>query len=62
MDNKLKCERCSTEVVFEADKLASEAVGGGGEGVEENARKKRKEMLKDMLARLEVSERVREGE
>lgn len=48
-DESFRCERCRSELVAESDKFACE------EGdVDENARRRRREKLKDMLQKMEV--------
>ncbi|MBA0790359.1 hypothetical protein Gohar_015017, partial [Gossypium harknessii] len=49
-DESFRCERCNGELVAESDKLAAEEVGEG----DDNARRRRRENLKDMLQKMEV--------
>ncbi|MBA0703936.1 hypothetical protein Golax_016228, partial [Gossypium laxum] len=49
-DESFHCERCNGELVAESDKLAAEEVGEG----DDNARRRRRENLKDMLQKMEV--------
>ncbi|XP_068662518.1 transcription initiation factor IIE subunit alpha-like isoform X2 [Aristolochia californica] len=49
-DEYFHCENCNGELVAESDKLAAEEMGDG----DDNARKRRREKLKDMLLRIEV--------
>ncbi|XP_068659164.1 transcription initiation factor IIE subunit alpha isoform X2 [Aristolochia californica] len=49
-DEYFHCENCNGELVAESDKLAAEEMGDG----DDNARKRRREKLKDMLQRIEV--------
>lgn len=49
-DDNFHCERCNGELVAESDKLAAEEMGDG----DDNARKRRREKLKDMLERMET--------
>ncbi|OMO89012.1 Transcription factor TFIIE, alpha subunit [Corchorus olitorius] len=44
------CERCNGELVAESDKLAAQDVGDG----DDNARRRRREKLKEMLQKMEV--------
>ncbi|KAL6642976.1 hypothetical protein ACP70R_021157 [Stipagrostis hirtigluma subsp. patula] len=48
-DEYFHCETCNGELVAESDKLASEEMGDG----DDNARKRRREKLKDMQQRLD---------
>nr|CAD1821968.1 unnamed protein product [Ananas comosus var. bracteatus] len=48
-DEYFHCENCNGELVAESDKLAAEEMGDG----DDNARKRRREKLKDMLQKLE---------
>ncbi|WVZ59096.1 hypothetical protein U9M48_009295 [Paspalum notatum var. saurae] len=48
-DEYFHCEICNGELVAESDKLASEEMGDG----DDNARKRRREKLKDMQQRIE---------
>jgi hypothetical protein len=50
-DEYFHCETCNGELVAEDDKLASEEMGDG----DDNVRKRRREKLKDMQQRIEVS-------
>ncbi|OAY83516.1 General transcription factor IIE subunit 1 [Ananas comosus] len=50
-DEYFHCENCNGELVAESDKLAAEEMGDG----DDNARKRRREKLKDMLQKLELS-------
>lgn len=49
-DEYFHCESCNGELVAESDKLASQE---GGDG-DDNARRRRREKLKDMLQKMEV--------
>ncbi|KAL1090473.1 hypothetical protein V6Z11_D07G091100 [Gossypium hirsutum] len=49
-DESFHCERCNGELVAESDKLAAEEVGEG----DDNARRRRRENLKDMLQKMEL--------
>ncbi|XVF31747.1 hypothetical protein REPUB_Repub17cG0018700 [Reevesia pubescens] len=49
-DEYFHCERCNGELVAESDKLAAQEVGDG----DDNARRRRREKLKDMLQKIEV--------
>ncbi|KAJ8750561.1 hypothetical protein K2173_015722 [Erythroxylum novogranatense] len=49
-DEYFHCERCNGELVAESDKLAAQEVGEG----DDNARRRRREKLKDMLQKMEV--------
>ncbi|XP_022759084.1 general transcription factor IIE subunit 1-like [Durio zibethinus] len=49
-DEYFHCERCNGELVAESDKLAAQ---DGGDG-DDNARRRRREKLKDMLQKMEV--------
>lgn len=49
-DEYFHCENCNGELVAESDKLASEEMGDG----DDNARRRRREKLKDMLQKMEV--------
>lgn len=44
------CERCNNELIAESDKLASQEMGDG----DENARRRHREYLKEMLQKIEV--------
>lgn len=44
------CERCNNELIAESDKLASQEMGDG----DENARRRHREKLKEMLQKIEV--------
>ncbi|XP_065001542.1 transcription factor efuD isoform X1 [Musa acuminata AAA Group] len=48
-DEYFHCENCNGELVAESDKLASEEMGDG----DDNARRRRREKLKDMLQKME---------
>eukprot|EP00249_Psilotum_nudum_P009185 c21763_g1_i1 orf=143-1642(+) len=48
-DENFHCENCNGELVAESDKLAAEELGEG----EDNARRRRREKLKDMLERMD---------
>ncbi|CAH1425124.1 unnamed protein product [Lactuca virosa] len=50
-DDSFHCEICNTELVAESDKLASEQDLGDGD---DNARRRRREKLRDLLQKLEV--------
>lgn len=52
LDENFHCENCNAELVAESDKLAAEELGDG----EDNARRRRREKLKDLYERLEVNE------
>ncbi|KAK9278956.1 hypothetical protein L1049_017326 [Liquidambar formosana] len=49
-DEYFHCENCNGELVAESDKLAAQEVGDG----DDNARRRRREKLKDMLQKMEV--------
>ncbi|GMH11135.1 hypothetical protein Nepgr_012976 [Nepenthes gracilis] len=49
-DEYFHCESCNGELVAESDKLAAQELGDG----DDNARKRRREKLKDMLQKMEV--------
>ncbi|KAL6005340.1 hypothetical protein ACLOJK_005906 [Asimina triloba] len=49
-DEYFHCEKCDGELVAESDKLAAEEMGDG----DDNARRRRREKLKDMLQKMEV--------
>lgn len=49
LDENFHCENCNGELVAESDKLAAEELGDG----EDNARRRRREKLKDLYERLE---------
>lgn len=49
-DEYFHCESCNGELVAESDKLAAQEMGDG----DDNARRRRREKLKDMLQKLEV--------
>uniref|UniRef100_A0A2P2M1E6 General transcription factor IIE subunit 1 n=2 Tax=Rhizophora mucronata TaxID=61149 RepID=A0A2P2M1E6_RHIMU len=49
-DEYFHCEKCNGELVAESDKLAAQE---GGDG-DDNARRRRREKLKDMLQKMEV--------
>ena len=49
-DEYFHCENCNGELVAESDKLAAEELGEG----DDNARRRRREKLKDMLQKMEV--------
>ncbi|KVH90229.1 TFIIEalpha/SarR/Rpc3 HTH domain-containing protein [Cynara cardunculus var. scolymus] len=49
-DDSFHCESCNTELVAESDKLASQDIGDG----DDNARRRRREKLRDMLQKMEV--------
>lgn len=49
-DEYFHCESCNGELVAESDKLASQEVGDG----DSNARRQRREKLRDMLQNMEV--------
>lgn len=49
-DEYFHCESCNGELVAESDKLASQEIGDG----DDNARRRRREKLKDMLQKMEV--------
>lgn len=49
-DDGFHCESCNTELVAESDKLASQDIGDG----DDNARRRRREKLRDLLQKLEV--------
>ncbi|GKD36161.1 transcription initiation factor IIE subunit alpha, partial [Tanacetum coccineum] len=49
-DDAFHCESCNTELVAESDKLASQDIGDG----DDNARRRRREKLRDLLQKLEV--------
>eukprot|EP00262_Sarcandra_glabra_P004758 TRINITY_DN1600_c0_g1_i1.p1 TRINITY_DN1600_c0_g1~~TRINITY_DN1600_c0_g1_i1.p1 ORF type:complete len:484 (-),score=136.72 TRINITY_DN1600_c0_g1_i1:618-2069(-) len=48
-DEYFHCENCNGELVAESDKLAAEEMGDG----DDNARRRRREKLKDMLQKIE---------
>ncbi|OVA05042.1 Transcription factor TFIIE [Macleaya cordata] len=48
-DESFHCESCNGELVAESDKLAAEEMGDG----DDNARRRRREKLKDMLQKME---------
>ncbi|EHA8588233.1 putative general transcription factor IIE subunit 1-like [Cocos nucifera] len=48
-DDYFHCENCNGELVAESDKLAAEEMGDG----DDNARRRRREKLKDMLQKME---------
>ncbi|XP_009337439.1 general transcription factor IIE subunit 1 [Pyrus x bretschneideri] len=50
-DEYFHCENCNGELVAESDKLASQEVVGDGD---DNARRRRREKLKDLLQKMEV--------
>lgn len=50
-DDSFHCESCDTELVAESDKLASQQDIGDGD---DNARRRRREKLRDLLQKLEV--------
>ncbi|KAH7298952.1 hypothetical protein KP509_25G066600 [Ceratopteris richardii] len=49
LDENFHCENCNGELVAESDKLAAEELGDG----EDNARRRRREKLKELYERLE---------
>ena len=49
-DEYFHCENCNGELVAEGDKLAAEEMGDG----DDNARRRRREKLRDMLQMFEV--------
>lgn len=49
-DDSFHCESCNTELVAESDKIASQDIGDG----DDNARRRRREKLRDMLQKMEV--------
>lgn len=49
LDENFHCEHCNAELVAESDKLAAEELGDN----EDNARRRRREKLKDLYERLE---------
>ena len=49
-DEYFHCESCNSELVAESDKLAAQEIGDG----DDNARRRRREKLKDMLQNMEV--------
>ncbi|KAJ4713333.1 transcription initiation factor IIE subunit alpha-like [Melia azedarach] len=49
-DEYFHCENCNGELVAESDKLAAQEAGDG----DDNARRRRREKLKDMLQKMEV--------
>ncbi|KAK1314143.1 hypothetical protein QJS10_CPA06g02182 [Acorus calamus] len=49
-DDSFHCEKCDGELVAESDKLAAEEMGDA----DDNARRRRREKLKDMLQKIEV--------
>jgi transcription initiation factor TFIIE subunit alpha len=52
-DEDFHCERCNGKLEVESDKLAAQEGGDAGDG-DENARRRRREKLKDMLQKMEV--------
>lgn len=50
-DDSFHCESCNTELVAESDKLASQQDVGEGD---DNARRRRREKLRDLLQKMEV--------
>lgn len=50
-DEYFHCENCNGELVAESEKLAAEQLGDG----DDNARKRRREKLKDMFQKMEVA-------
>lgn len=50
LDEYFHCESCDAELVAESDKLVAQE---GGDG-DDNARKRRREKLRDMLDKMEV--------
>ncbi|KAG5532466.1 hypothetical protein RHGRI_026934 [Rhododendron griersonianum] len=54
-DEYFHCESCNGELVAESDKLAAQEMGDG----DDNARRRRREKLKDMLQKLEVLEQLK---
>ncbi|KAK2411520.1 Transcription factor TFIIE, alpha subunit [Trifolium repens] len=52
-DLDFHCERCNGTLEVESDKLAAQEGGDAGDG-DENARRRRREKLKDMLQKMEV--------
>ncbi|KAF8391831.1 hypothetical protein HHK36_022169 [Tetracentron sinense] len=50
-DEYFHCESCNGELVAESDKLAAQEMGDG----DDNARRRRREKLKDMLQKMEVT-------
>lgn len=51
VDEYFHCEVCNGELVAESEKLAAQEMGDG----DENARRRRRDKLEDMLKKLEVS-------
>lgn len=49
-DEYFHCESCNGELVAESDKLAAQEAGDG----DDNARRRRREKLKDTLQKMEV--------
>lgn len=49
-DEYFHCESCNGELVAESDKLVAQEAGDG----DDNARRRRREKLKDMLQKMEV--------
>lgn len=49
-DEYFHCESCNGELVAESDKLAAQEMGDG----DDNARRRRREKVKDMLQNMEV--------
>lgn len=49
-DDAFHCENCNGELVVECNKLTSEEVADG----DDNARRRRREKLRDMLQKMEV--------
>lgn len=49
-DEYFHCEGCNGELIAESDKLAADEMGDG----DDNARRRRREKLKDMLQKMEV--------
>lgn len=50
-DEYFHCENCNGELVAESEKLAAEQLGDG----DDNARRRRREKLKDMFQKMEVA-------
>lgn len=50
VDEYFHCENCNGELVAESDKLAAQEMGDG----DDNARRRHREKLKDMLQNMEV--------
>ncbi|XP_020594985.1 transcription initiation factor IIE subunit alpha-like, partial [Phalaenopsis equestris] len=48
-DEYFHCESCNGELIAESDKLAADEMGDG----DDNARRRRREKLKDMLQKME---------